>query len=302
MWAYLVPFSWAVDIPTETGNEVGVGCVARVQMKYPTLVLDTQQYPLKDDGVVPDQAATDGFYSVFVPTTSQKKAEAVLLGDDKQILWSGDLPYPPKGQQTWLLIDEVQEGKRPLVQVKFSPIPSSSERNTSKTSWWLYWFFIGLGMILGWSGRRTTPPKMKRLTSNDSTEPPRTRVADDEKELVDIVERYSRGMLVLLCTSKERQSLYLEIAEKNPVFVMNETHCEKHSLLEQLSILERFGDSILILDGMYGLAEPLAAESSASVVHEILQVSSHRICAIFLRSQIPDGIDVSSEPNENRTE
>ena len=128
MLFFLLLSAWALDIPANTGSEIGVGCVARVQAKAPVLILGEQKYTLRDDGKEPDVSSSDGIFSVFISTKSQKKATAVLLGDSNKVLWSGDIPFPPKDQQTWLLIDELQEGQRPLVEVKFKSIASTQRR------------------------------------------------------------------------------------------------------------------------------------------------------------------------------
>ena len=148
MWLLLLLSAWAVDIPTKTGSEIGVGCVAHVQASAPILVLDTQRYPLRDDGKEPDVSSSDGVFSVFVATKSQKKAKASLLGDNNTILWSGDVPFPPKGQQTWLIIDELQEGQNPLVKVKFKPIASTQGAQKS------LFFLVGI-LVFAWSGSDT---------------------------------------------------------------------------------------------------------------------------------------------------
>ena len=295
MWLLLLLSAWAVDIPTKTGSDIGVGCVAHVQAAAPILVLDTQRYPLRDDGVDPDMSSSDGVFSGFVPTNSQKKVAASLLGDENTVLWSGDVPFPPKGQQTWLIIDELQEGQNPLVKVKFKPIASTQGAQKSSSSWWVYWFLLGVGAILGWILRRPNIPKMYRWKTIDKDVEYRICIVDEEQQLLETVERHSQGALTLLCTHKERQHLFLDIAQKHSIFLMNdETPCERHSLLSQLSILEALGDAILILDGMYGLVEPLSSESPCDVLNEIISISGHKICVVFLRGEVPNGVDVSN--------
>lgn len=295
MWVLLLLSAWAVDIPTKTGSEIGVGCVAHVQASAPILVLDAQRYLLHDDGKEPDMSSSDGIFSVFVSTKSQKKVAASLLGDGNTILWSGDVPFPPKGQQTWLIIDELNEGQNPLVKVKFKPIASTQGAQKSSFSWWIYWFLLGVGAILGWIFRRPNIPKIYRWSITNKDIEHRICIVDEEQQLLETVERYSRGALVLLCTHKERQHLFLDIAQKNSIFLMNnEIPCERHSLLSQLSILETLGDAILILDGMHGLVEPLPSESPCGVLNEIISVSGHNICIVFLRGEVPDGIDDSN--------
>ena len=295
MWVLLLLSARAVDIPTKTGSEIGVGCVAHVQASAPILVLDAQRYLLRDDGKEPDMSSSDGVFSVFVSTKSQKKAKASLVGDDNTILWSGDVPFPPKGQQTWLIIDELQEGQNPLVKVKFKPIVSTQGAQKGSSSWWIYWFLLGLGAILGWILRRPNIPKMYRWSITNKAIEHRICVVDEEQQLLETVEGYSRGALVLLCTHKDRQHLFLDIAQKNSIFLMNnEIPCEQYSLLSQLSILETLGDAILILDGMHSLVEPLPSESPVDVLNEIISVSGHNICVVFLRGEVPDGIDDSN--------
>ena len=302
MCIFLFFAAWAVDIPSQTGSEIGVGCVVRVQESAPVLVLDEQQYILRDDGKNPDVSSSDGIFSVFVSTTSQKKVKAALLGDNNTALWSGDIPFPPKGQQTWLLIDELQEGQRPLVEVKFKPISSAQAVQTSTASWWVYWLMIGIGMVLGWCIRRPNNLIIRRWSSKQSGLEHRVHIVDEQRELIDLVGRHARGMLVLLCTNKDRRHLFADIAKEHAVFLMDDdVPCERHSLLTQLSILENLGDAILILDGMYGLVKPLPSEASASVLHEILSASSHRVCVVFMRPDVPSGIEASETPHESTT-
>lgn len=294
--------AWAVDIPMNTSNDIGVGCVARIQEKNPVLVLDEQQYSLRDDGNKPDESSSDGVFSVFVSTTSQKKAKAKLLGDDKKVLWSGDIPFPPKGQQTWLLIDEMQEGQRPLVEVKFKPIASIQGGKKEKTSWWLYWLMIGIGVMLGWYARRPTLPKIKRWTSTKNDDEVRLHIVDEERVLVEVIEQYARGMLTLLCTSKDRLHLFSDIAQNHTIFLMDEgIPCEQDSLFSQLSILETLGEAVLILDGFHGLVEPLPSEHFSSVLNEIISPSRHRVCAVFMRSDVPEGMEIPNISNETTT-
>lgn len=300
MWVLLLLSARAVEIPAKTGRTIGVGCVARVQDSTPVLVLDEQQYILRDDGEEPDASALDGIFSVFVSTTSQKKAKASLLGDDHSVRWSGDIPFPPKGQQTWLLIDELQEGQRPLVEVKFKPISSAQEAKTGTASWAVYWLMIGAGMLLGWYLRRPNDPKIRRWSVQKLDSDHQVHVVDEQRELIDVVRRYAQGMLVLLCTNRDRHHLFADIAKEHAVFLMDEdVHCERHSLFAQLSILERLGDSILILDGMHGLVKPLPSETSSSVLQEILSGSSHRVCVVFMRSDVPSGIEAPETPHES---
>ena len=300
MWILFLFSAWAVDIPIKTGSEIGVGCVAHVQASSPILVLDKQKYLLNDDGKEPDVSSSDGIFSVFVSTKSQKKVAASLLGDDNKLLWSGDIPFPPNGQQTWLLIDEMQEGQRPLVQVKFKSIISVQGGRSSSTSWWVYWFLIGLGMILGWVARRPKEPKIRQWSTKKSDVESRVCIVPEQTELINVVERYTYGKLVLLCTSKERYPLFSKIAQGNSIFLMNDgVPCERYSLLSQLSILEKMGDAILILDGMHGLVQPLPSESPSSVLNEIISTSGHSICVVFLSSDVPNGIEMPNTPYES---
>ena len=300
MWFFLLLPALAVEIPTKTGSEIGVGCVVNIQASAPILILDDQQYLLHDDGKEPDTSSSDGIFSIFISTNSQKKATALLVGDDNKVLWSGDVPFPPKGQQTWLLIDELQEGQRPLVQVKFKPLIASHGRRMNTTSWWTYWLLIGIGILLGWSFRRPLEPRIRRWNTNKNDVENRICIVCDERELLDVVEKYARGRLVLLCTNKDRHHLFSKIAKNHSIFLMNDgVPCEKKSLLTQLSILESLGDTILILDGIYGLVQPLPSESPSSVLNEILSSSGHMMCAVFLFSEVPDGIETSKAPHES---
>ena len=190
-----------------------------------------------------------------------------------------------------------------LQKVQFSPIESIRGKQTVDTAWWLYWLLIGIGFLLGWFFRRPVHPKIRRWNTKASTFPEQqVYIVDEEEELVQMVERIARQKLVLLCTHPDRWNIFSDIANQHSIFLMNnDVSCEHHSLLNQLSILENLGDAMLILDGTNGLVKPLPSESAAGVINEILCESAQRVCVVFMRSDVPDGVEISDPSHEPAT-
>ena len=296
--------AWAIEIPSKTSDKVGVGCVVQVEAKQPVIFLDGKHYIFRDDGVLPDQVSSDGVFSVFVATSSEKKVAAQLLGDAGEILWSGDVPFPPKGQQTWLLIDEGLPGERPLVQVEFHPIASTieSQNHSQHQGWWMFWILPMLGFWFGWYVRRPKPTELvywgKKTQNWDMGST--IHLVEDQEELLAVVERCAQGRLALLCTDFERLPLFSSIAEHQTMFVMNSSlPSEADSLHAELSKLKSLGEAVLIVDGLYGLVKPLPSESPFCVLEEILKRFSQDVCVLLMRDAIPDGVEIPTKQENN---
>lgn len=306
MWLLLwMSLASAIEIPSKADMDIGVGCVVHAQDKNPILVLDGKRYTLQDDGVAPDDISLDGFFSGFVSTSVERMVQAQVLGDGNRILWTGDIPFPPKGQQTWLLIDEEQHGERPLVQVEFRSIASTSTpTGVHQQRWWMFWVLPLFGFVLGWYTRRTSSVDMRFWTSTTGAwnSEKRLCVVESEPEFLAEVERCAQGRLTLLCTSEERLPIFSSIADRDSLFVMNtQKQCEAHSLYAQLSMLESLGDAVLIVDGVHGLVEPLSSEPPSRVVQEILDASAHQVCVFFTRDSVLDGIQIAEEDRDPTT-
>jgi hypothetical protein len=302
---------WALAIPQkEVIREVGFGCVARVVAKAPLLFLDGQEYVLKDDGVGADEIAFDGVFSMFTPTLSEKDAQVKLVGDSGTVLWSGEVPFPPSGQQTWMIIDEQKEGERPIVRVEFQPVSGSSVgimRDRESITWFSVWVSLVIGLGLGWRLRRPISSRIHRLYPSKKQKESAQRKQQvwsyrEEYEINKILLEVGVGRQILLCTDIQRHPLFMKVAEDIPLFVTNwEENCAPQELYEQLFILESIGETLLVLDGLNGLIEPIHSEKKTAVLEEILQNKAHDILVLFAHDAVPEGISISQERNTEPT-
>ena len=294
----------AQELPKgESPAEVGLGCVVRMQADSPILHLEHAEYSLRDDGLGPDKEKGDGIFSVFIPTMSQNQVD-VQLWDRGELRWSGSVPLPPKGQQTWLSMDEPKEGARPIVHVAFQAIEESAKQNQTMAvydSGYGIWMFLLVGIAIGWRLRLSPKTHIVRWVPLEHNPKLQTQVLvfETSSEASAILSEMLNGLQTLLCTSSIRRSLFSELAKKVPLYIGKKERYEASSLFAELSILEEMGPSVVLIDGVHALMAPLDSERSHAVLEEILGDSSHVVLLVFVGEPPLQGISISSQRDKN---
>ena len=306
LWHYFFGVAMAQELPTgEIPEEIGLGCVLRIQGKSPSLRLEEAEYFFHDDGVAPDKIAGDGVFSLFVLTMEEKNID-VQLWMDGVLRWSDSVPLPPKGQQTWLSIDEEKEGSRPIAHVSFRSLSSQTaptQNPTSYDSGYMIWIAFVVGIVLGFRLRLSLRLPISRWLPHTPhqvhTQILSFPTSDDacvalKKELY--------GQHILLCTSHQRRDLFTELAASLPVYWGQTEIYEAATLRFELAKIQELGASVVLLDGMHGLMRPTETEEPLVVLNEILQDSSLVVVLVFVGEEVPQGISIPSKRDSHTAE
>ena len=114
------------------------------------------------------------------------------------------------------------QGPKTIGSGQVNPIFSAQASKGSVQSWWIY-LMMGMGFVLGWYMRR---PAQKFIGDphTDKTDVGSNIHVVPEEDVVAIMEQYAQGMLVLLCTSKERHHIFSDLAHRQSIFSMKMFH------------------------------------------------------------------------------
>ena len=307
VWLCFVHAVWGQGLPIgETSEEIGLGCVVRIQGTSPSVRIEGEEYFFHDDAVPPDKIAGDGVFSLFIPTLQEKNID-VQLWTDGALRWSGLVPLPPKGQQTWLSIDEKEKGVRPIVNVSFLGLSHQSmiaHNSTNYDAGYMIWIALVVGIVLGFRLHIVPHVSISRWLPHAQEKRIHTHLISflPSDDVCDVLQKRLQEQQILLCTSRQRRGLFTSLANSVPVYLGQKESYEVASLRSEIAILQKIGPSVVLLDGMHGLLKPNSAEEPLAVLTEILNDSSLVVVLVFVGEEIPQGISIPSVRYSESTE